>query len=116
MKVVINGFGRIGRTVLRAWLQGGWPGVQIVAINDIADAETCAYLFEYDSVFGRMAQPVSVADGQLRVGDTCLRLTHKADLSELDLSGVDLVMECTGRADRTEVCAARHFAPVRGGC
>jgi len=54
-------------------------------------------------VFGRMAQPVSVADGQLRVGDTCLRLTHKADLSELDLSGVDLVMECTGRADRTEV-------------
>ncbi|NBB97055.1 MAG: aldehyde dehydrogenase, partial [Alphaproteobacteria bacterium] len=103
MKVVINGFGRIGRTVLRAWLQGGWPDVQIVGINDIADAETCAYLFEYDSVFGRMAQPVSAGDGLFRVGDASLRLTHKSDLSELDLSGIDLVMECTGRADRTEV-------------
>lgn len=103
MRVAINGFGRIGRTVLRAWLQGGWPGVQIVAINDIADTESCAYLFEYDSVFGRMTQPVSVEDGLFHVGDTTLRLTHRADLSELDLTDIDLVMECTGRADRTEV-------------
>jgi glyceraldehyde 3-phosphate dehydrogenase len=57
MRVLINGFGRIGRTVLRAWALGaargdGWPEVEIVALNDIAAAETLAYLFEYDSVFG----------------------------------------------------------------
>lgn len=105
MKVAINGFGRIGRTVLRAWLQGGWPGVDIVAINDIADPETCAYLFEYDSVFGPWHEPVRVADDVLQIGSRRLPLTHARDLSALDLSGVDLVMECTGRADTVEVAA-----------
>ena len=103
MKVVINGFGRIGRTVLRAWLKGGWPGVQIVGINDIADAQTCAYLFEYDSVFGPWPDAVTVQDGQLHIGARGLRLTHEQDLSKLDLTGVDLVMECTGRADTADV-------------
>ncbi|MCL1629383.1 aldehyde dehydrogenase [Roseibaca sp. V10] len=103
MKVVLNGFGRIGRTVVRAWLKGGWPGIEIVGINDIADAETCAYLFEYDSVFGPWPQSVKAADGKLHIGAQSLRLTHERDLSRLDLSGVDLVMECTGRADTAEV-------------
>ena len=102
-KVAINGFGRIGRTVLRAWLQGGWPQVQIVAVNDIASPEDCAYLFEYDSVFGPFSGGVELTEGGLRVAGHSLRLTHAADLSELDLSDIDLVMECTGRADRTEV-------------
>jgi glyceraldehyde 3-phosphate dehydrogenase len=105
MKVVINGFGRIGRTVLRAWLQGGWPEVDIVAVNDIADAETCAYLFEYDSVFGPWPEPVQAAGGCLQIGSHSLKLTHLRDLSELDLSGIDLVMECTGRADTVDVAA-----------
>lgn len=54
MRVFINGFGRIGRSVLRAWAQGParWPGLEVVGINDIADPAMCAYLFEYDSVFG----------------------------------------------------------------
>lgn len=103
MKVVLNGFGRIGRTVVRAWLKRGWPDVEIVGINDIADAETCAYLFEYDSVFGPWPQPVKAADGKLQIGAQSLRLTHEHDLSRLDLSGVDLVMECTGRANTAEV-------------
>ncbi|MFN7002130.1 MAG: type I glyceraldehyde-3-phosphate dehydrogenase [Roseinatronobacter sp.] len=103
MRVCINGFGRIGRTVLRAWLGGGWPEIEIVAINDIATAEDCAYLLEYDSVFGTLAQTVSLGDGVIKVGERRLRLSHAADLSEIDLSDIDLVMECTGRADRTEV-------------
>ena len=103
MKVVLNGFGRIGRTVLRAWLQGGWPGVELVGINDIADAEICAYLFEYDSVFGPWSEAVQARDGQLQIGARSLWLTHEHDLSRLDLSGIDLVMECTGRADTLEV-------------
>ncbi len=102
MRVAINGFGRIGRTVLRAWLQGGWPDVEIIAVNDIATPEDCAYLLEYDSIFGPLQQ-VSLQDEALVVAGRCLRLTHSADLSELDLTDIDLVMECTGRADRTEV-------------
>lgn len=102
-KVAINGFGRIGRTVLRAWLQGGWPEIQIVAINDIASADDCAYLFEYDSVFGPLNRDVRLEEGHLVVDGRRLRLTHAADLSDIDLTDIDLVMECTGRADRPEV-------------
>lgn len=102
MRVMINGFGRIGRTMLRAWLQGGWPGLSIVAINDIADAETCAYLLEYDSVFGPLRDSVEIAEGALIVAGYRLALTRQADLSRLDLRGIDLVAECTGKADSRE--------------
>ena len=103
MRVMINGFGRIGRTVLRAWLRGDWPAVQIVAINDIAPAETCAYLLEYDSVFGPLAGGVGVANGALTVAGHCLPLTREADLSVMDLTGIDLILECTGKADARDV-------------
>ncbi len=106
IRVAINGFGRIGRTVLRAALRGDWPGVEIVAINDIASAEDCAYLFEYDSVFGRWPGQVMLEPGALVIDGRRLRLTREADLSQLDLSDVDLVMECTGRAETDE--AARR--------
>lgn len=107
MRVLVNGFGRIGRTVVRAWAQGraagGWPEVEIVAINDIAPPETCAYLFEYDSVFGPFRGGVRLEGRQLVVGDKALRLSHAPDISGLDLSDIDLVMECTGKADTREV-------------
>lgn len=103
MRVFINGFGRIGRTVLRARLQGGWPGVRIVGINDIADPETCAYLLEYDSVFGPLKGGVALAPGALVVAGHTIPLTRHADLSALDLSGVDVVLECTGRAETRAV-------------
>ena len=99
MRVMINGFGRIGRTVLRAWLRGGWPQIEIVAINDIAPAETCAYLLEYDSVFGPLDGGVEIDGGALVAGGRRFPLTRRADLSALDLAGVDLVLECTGKAD-----------------
>ncbi len=105
IRVAINGFGRIGRTVLRAWVQGGWPDVQIVAVNDIASAQDCAYLFEYDSVFGPFQGAVALGDGVLHVAGHDLRLTHAPDLSTLDLSDIDLVMECTGRADTVQVAS-----------
>lgn len=102
MRVLVNGFGRIGRTVVRAWVAGGWPDVEIVAINDIAPAETCAYLFEYDSVFGPFPGGVALRDRGLHLGGRSLRLTHAPDISNLDLSDIDLVMDCTGRADSRE--------------
>ncbi|WP_425091317.1 type I glyceraldehyde-3-phosphate dehydrogenase [Tropicimonas sp. S265A] len=101
-RVVINGFGRIGRSVLRAWLGGGWPGLRIVGVNDIADLETCAYLFEYDSVFGPWAGEVAAEDGALVVDGKRIAFSNIANLRETDLTGIDLVMECTGRgSDRT---------------
>lgn len=102
-RVLINGFGRIGRTVLRAWLQGGWPEVEIVGINDIASSQDCAYLFEFDSIFGPFKGGVHIEADMLQIGQRKLRFSHVADLSDLDLRDIDLVMECTGRVDRTEV-------------
>ncbi len=105
MRVFINGFGRIGRSVLRAWAQapGGWPGLQIVGINDIAEPAMCAYLFEYDSVFGPWRGTVTLDGTALVVDGRAIPLTRVADLSALDLAHVDVVLECTGRADSPEV-------------
>lgn len=105
MRVFINGFGRIGRSVLRAFVQAPdrWPGVEIVGINDIAAPEMCAYLFEYDSVFGPWRGTVGLEDGALVVDGLRVPLSRTPDLSTLELSGVDLVMECTGRAETREV-------------
>lgn len=103
MRVFINGFGRIGRSVLRAWAKGAAPGLQITGINDIAAAEMCAYLFEYDSVFGPWPGTVTLAEGALVVDGRAIPLHRTPDISTLTLQGTDLVMECTGRADAREV-------------
>ena len=105
MRVFINGFGRIGRSVLRAYLLAPekWPGLEIVGINDIAAPEMCAYLFEYDSVFGPWRDSVALESGALVVDGRRVPLARTPDLSTLDLTGVDLVMECTGRAEAREV-------------
>jgi glyceraldehyde 3-phosphate dehydrogenase len=103
MRVFINGFGRIGRSVLRAWAGGAGKGVQVVGINDIAAAEMCAYLFEYDSVFGPFSGSVVLDQGALVVNGTAIPLHRTPDISTLDLSGVDVVMECTGRANERDV-------------
>ena len=105
MRIFINGFGRIGRSVLRAWAQSPdrWPGLEVAGINDIAAPEMCAYLFEYDSVFGPWRGTVALEEGALVVDGWRVPLHRTADLSMLDLSGIDLVMECSGRAEAREV-------------
>ena len=105
MRVFINGFGRIGRSVLRAFLltPERWPGLEIVGINDIAAPEMCAYLFEYDSVFGPWRGSVALEAGALVVDGRRVPLHRTPDLSTLKLTGTDLVMECTGRAEAWEV-------------
>jgi glyceraldehyde 3-phosphate dehydrogenase len=107
MQVFINGFGRIGRSILRAYLQtpDRWPGLEIAGINDIATPEMCAYLFEYDSIFGPWRGSVVLEGGALVVDGRAISLHRTADLSTLDLRGIDLVMECTGRAEGREVAA-----------
>ncbi|MDV7271306.1 glyceraldehyde 3-phosphate dehydrogenase NAD-binding domain-containing protein [Thioclava sp. A2] len=104
MRVFINGLGRIGRSVLRAWLQeraaGGprWKGLEVVGLNDIAAPDICAYLFEYDSVFGVWKGSVEQRSDALVIDGHVLPLSRVDDLSKLDLAGVDVVLECTGRA------------------
>ncbi len=97
VRVAINGFGRIGRSVLRAALsEPAHRDIEIVAINDIAKAEMAAYLFEYDSTFGPWKGKVELGQGVLTVDGHGITLSAARDLSSLDLSGIDVVMECTG--------------------
>lgn len=104
VQVAINGFGRIGRTVLRAALSDPGCGVEIVALNELATPEMAAYLFEYDSTFGPWKGTVGLDKGALVVDGRRIRLTGARDLATLDLSGIDIVMDCTGLG------AARPFA------
>lgn len=114
MRVFVNGFGRIGRSVLRAWAKGAVPGLEIVGINDIATAEMCAYLFQFDSVFGPWPGQATLEGGALVVDGRVIPLHRAADLSTLDLSGVDIVMECTGRAESLEMAKRGLVAGAKG--
>ncbi len=113
MRVFINGFGRIGRSVLRAWARGAAPGLEIAGINDIATAEMCAYLFEFDSVFGPWPGSVALGEGTLIVDGRAIPLHRTADISGLNLTGTDVVLECTGRADGREVAERGLMAGAR---
>lgn len=104
MKLAINGFGRIGRSILRQILTGPRGAeIDLVQINDIAPAETCAYLFQYDSTFGPFPGEVTARDGLLEAGGRRIPLSQEADLRKVDLSGVDVLMDCTGIARTSEV-------------
>lgn len=106
-RIVINGFGRIGRTVLRQILtESAHADIDVVAVNDIAPLETCAYLFTYDSVYGPLRGGVDTSGGTLNVGGRDIALWNKPDLRAADLAGVDVVMECTGRATTRDVATA----------
>src|SRR6478752_7233590 len=99
IRVGINGFGRIGRQVLRAAKEQGVADLDFVAVNDLTDTRTLAHLFKYDSVHGTYGGDVSTDGSCLNVdGDEIKVLTHKdpAELPWKDL-GVDIVLESTGR-------------------
>ena len=99
MRLFINGFGRIGRTMLRAWALGSWPDIEIVGINDIAEPDLCAHLFAYDSVFGPFPHEVTCKGARIGFNGLSVPISRQADLSACDLRGVDVVLECTGKAD-----------------
>ncbi len=106
LNVAINGFGRIGRSVLRALLESGRTDIKIVAINDLADPETNAHLLKYDSVHGRLQTPVTLEDGQLHVGTHSIRITAERDPADLPWSDVDIALECTGRFTNRDAASA----------
>ena len=98
VRVAINGFGRIGRNVLRAIAENGRKDIQVVAINDLGPVETNAHLFRFDSVHGRFNGEVKVNGDTIDVGMGPIKVTAERDPSKLphkDL-GVDIALECTG--------------------
>ncbi|QDY68841.1 type I glyceraldehyde-3-phosphate dehydrogenase [Qingshengfaniella alkalisoli] len=104
IRIAINGFGRIGRSILRALNTNRSDAeIEVVCINDIAPLDTCAYLLEFDSVFGPFPGTVRADGDALVVNDHRLTFHQTADISSLDLSGVDLVLECTGTAGNRAV-------------
>ena len=99
IKVAINGFGRIGRNILRAHYESGRKhGLQFVAINDLGDAATNAHLLKYDTVHGPFRQAVQVKDKGITIGDDSLQVVAERDPAKLPWKalGVDVVLECTG--------------------
>ena len=109
--VAINGFGRIGRLVLRAIVESGRTDVEVVAINDLGSVETSAHLFRFDSVHGRFPGVVEV-DGDaitLKHGGRTygpIKVTAEKDPAKVPYRGVDVAMECTGRFTTKEAATA----------
>ena len=95
-KIAINGFGRIGRGVLRALIEQGVRDLQIVAINDLAPIDHLAHLLKYDSVHGRLQASVLVDGDKMVVNGQPIRVTALRDPAELPWGDVDIAYECTG--------------------
>ncbi len=106
VKVAINGFGRIGRNVLRAIIESGRTDIEVIAINDLGPVETNAHLLQYDSVHGRFPVEVSHTDDSIDVGRGPIRVTATRNPADLPWSDVDVVLECTGIFTSKEACQA----------
>lgn len=107
-RVAINGFGRIGRLVLRAALESGRDDIEFVAVNDLAPAEQNAYLLQYDSVHGKLPMDVKLDGDYIIVGNQKIKCLAEKDPTKLPWGelNIDIVMECTGiftAADKAKV-------------
>ncbi|HAD24826.1 MAG TPA: erythrose-4-phosphate dehydrogenase, partial [Alphaproteobacteria bacterium] len=110
LRVAINGFGRIGRNVLRAIVESGRTDVQVVAVNDLGPVETNAHLLRFDSVHGRFPGTVTTTEDTIDLGTGPIKVTAERDPAALpwgDL-GIDIAMECTGIFTARDA-AAKHL-------
>jgi glyceraldehyde 3-phosphate dehydrogenase len=115
LRVAINGFGRIGRLVLRSIVEHGRRDIEVVAINDLGPVETNAHLLRYDSVHGRFPGTVTVDGDSIDVGTgpiRCTAIRNPAELPHRDL-GVDIALECTGIFTSKEKAAAHLEAGAK---
>ncbi|MGX5802731.1 type I glyceraldehyde-3-phosphate dehydrogenase [Bradyrhizobium sp. Arg314] len=115
VRVAINGFGRIGRNILRAIHESGRKDIDVVAVNDLGPVETNAHLLRYDSVHGRFPHEVTVDGDQITVGKEKFKVTAIKDPTQLpwkDL-GVDIALECTGIFTARDKAAAHLTAGAK---
>jgi glyceraldehyde 3-phosphate dehydrogenase len=115
VRVAINGFGRIGRLVLRSIIEHGRGDIQVVAINDLGPVQTNAHLLRYDSVHGRFPGEVSVDNDSLNAGAGAIKVTAIRDPAQLPHKelGVDIALECTGIFTTRDAAAAHLAAGAR---
>ncbi len=108
IKVGINGFGRIGRNVLRALSESGRSDIEVIAINDLAPVEMQAHLFRFDSVHGRFHGELSHGADWLQIGEHRIRCSSERNPDKLSWADVDVALECTGFFTARDA-AARHL-------
>jgi glyceraldehyde 3-phosphate dehydrogenase len=115
IRVAINGFGRIGRNIVRAIYESGRQDIDIVAVNDLGPVETNAHLLQFDSVHGRFPREVTVKGDSISIGSDQFKVTAIKDPSQLpwkDL-GIDIAMECTGIFTARDKAAAHLTAGAK---
>ena len=109
VKIGINGFGRIGRCILAHIVESGRTDVQVIKINATGPLETSAHLMRYDSVHGRFAGEIKIYDDKMDLGLGPIQMFSTYNPSEIDWSGIDVVLECTGNFNDGEI-AKVHLA------
>ena len=95
-KIAINGFGRIGRNILRAFTENPRNDLEIIAINDLGPVQTNAHLLKYDSVHGRFGAEIEITDNSIDIGHGPIAVSAIRNPAELPWEDVDIVLECTG--------------------
>ena len=95
-KIAINGFGRIGRNILRAFSENPRNDLEVIAINDLGPVQTNAHLLKYDSVHGRFGTEIEITDNSIDIGHGPIAVTAIRNPAELPWQDVDIVLECTG--------------------
>jgi glyceraldehyde 3-phosphate dehydrogenase len=115
VKVAINGFGRIGRNILRAIVESGRTDIEVVTVNDLGPVETNAHLLRFDSVHGRFPHEVSIEGDTINVGNGKIKVTAIKDPAQLPHAalGVDIALECTGIFTSREKAAAHLSAGAK---
>src|ERR1700685_4279028 len=115
VRVAINGFGRIGRNILRAAVEAGREDFEVLAINDLAPVETNAHLLRYDSVHGRFPREVTVKGDSINCGNGAIKVTAVRDPAQLPWKelGVEIALECTGIFAAKDKAAAHLTAGAK---
>ncbi|MEN9465072.1 MAG: type glyceraldehyde-3-phosphate dehydrogenase [Pseudomonadota bacterium] len=116
LRVAINGYGRIGRNIVRTLFERGLHNkVQIIAINDLGDARTLAHLTCFDSTFGRFFTPVELHEKMLKIGKQEIQLFSETDVANLPWHNldIDVVLECTGKAKKRDFAEAHLNAGAK---
>ena len=115
VRVAINGFGRIGRLILRAIIESGRKDIQVVAVNDLGPIDTNAHLLRYDSVHGRFPHEVTTKGDSISIGSDTFKVTAIKDPAQLPWKelGVDIALECTGIFTARDKAAAHLTAGAK---